>query len=115
MGNVSSLGILVRVTLTSCSSHLVIVKKYSQRPRLFRRGVLTARLLINGSARRNRGGSIARVGTFLTKGSRVSFHETSNHTMNPTAGGASLLLRGSRGGRAFVDGVGPPAAGYGER
>lgn len=102
----SSLGILVRATFTSCSTHLVIVKKYSRRPRLFPRDVLTGRLLISGSARPNRGGFIARVETFLTKGSRVSFHETSNSTMNPTAGGASLLPRGNRGGGAFDDGVG---------
>jgi hypothetical protein len=35
--------------------------------------------------------------------------------MNPTAGGASLLPHGNRGGGARVEEVGPPAAGYGER
>jgi hypothetical protein len=39
----------------------------------------------------------------------------SNNTMNPTAGGASLLSHGNHGGGDGVEEVGPPAAGYGER
>jgi hypothetical protein len=42
-------------------------------------------------------------------------HEPSNNTMNPTAGGASLLALDNRGGCARIEEVGPPAAGYGER
>ncbi|MGH9867653.1 MAG: hypothetical protein ACREAA_05755 [Candidatus Polarisedimenticolia bacterium] len=64
---------------------------------------------------------------FITKGdgARVPLDEAkqpappglglANYTMNPTAGGASLLPRGNCGGGAIVDEVGPPAAGYGGR